>query len=100
MACVWNIQADSCPPSVLGTPDETAWPGVTSYPDYKMTFPKWTRERGVDLCHNLDDDGLELLEMMLVYDPACRISAKKAVNHPYFEPYHEEQRRLANGGAY
>ena len=37
------------------------------------------------LCTNLDDRGLDLLEMMLVYDPAGRISAKQACQHPYFE---------------
>lgn len=37
------------------------------------------------ICKNLDDNGLDLLEMMLVYDPAGRISAKQACNHPYFE---------------
>lgn len=25
----------------LGSPDETIWPGVTSLPDWKKTFPKW-----------------------------------------------------------
>ena len=25
--------------SVLGTPDETSWPGVTGLPDYKPTSP-------------------------------------------------------------
>ena len=39
------------------------------------------------LCSSLDDNGLELLETMLVYDPAGRISAKQACNHPYFEDY-------------
>ncbi|KFO69354.1 Cyclin-dependent kinase 2, partial [Cuculus canorus] len=28
----------------LGTPDEAAWPGVTSMPDYKPSFPKWARQ--------------------------------------------------------
>jgi cyclin-dependent kinase len=37
------------------------------------------------LCANLDLAGLDLLEMMLVYDPAGRISAKQACMHPYFE---------------
>jgi len=48
------------------------------------------------LCHNLDDVGLDLLEMMLVYDPAGRISAKQACNHPYFEDYNL-QRTQTNG---
>ncbi len=63
------------------------WPGVTSYPDFKSSFPKWLRDHGAALCSNLDDQGLDLLEMMLVYDPAGRISAKQARNHPYFEDY-------------
>ncbi|ORY69067.1 cell division control protein 2 [Pseudomassariella vexata] len=69
----------------LGTPSEDVWPGVTSYPDFKSSFPKWRRDYSAVLCHNLDDMGLELLEFMLVYDPASRISAKAAVNHPYFD---------------
>ncbi|OAA50583.1 Cell division control protein [Metarhizium rileyi] len=75
----------------LGTPGEEVWPGVTSYPDFKSSFPKWKRDYRQPLCQNLDDKGLELLEMMLVYDPAGRISAKQACNHPYFEDYLAEQ---------
>ncbi|KAL6696510.1 kinase-like domain-containing protein [Trichoderma pleuroticola] len=71
----------------LGTPTEDLWPGVTSYPDFKASFPKWQRDYTQALCPNLDDKGLDLLEMMLVYDPAGRISAKQACNHPYFEDY-------------
>ena len=28
--------------SCLSTPTEATWPGVTTLPDYKPTFPKWT----------------------------------------------------------
>ncbi|CAN8097853.1 unnamed protein product [Discula destructiva] len=72
---------------ILGTPTEDLWPGVTSYPDFKSSFPKWSRNMNASLCSNLDDSGLDLLEAMLVYDPAGRISAKQACNHPYFEDY-------------
>ena len=37
------------------------------------------------LVPGLDDNGLDLLDAMLVYDPAGRISAKQACFHPYFE---------------
>ncbi len=60
---------------------------MTTYPDFKSSFPKWMRDHALSLCSNLDDQGLDLLEMMLVYDPAGRISAKQACNHPYFEDY-------------
>ena len=33
----------------------------------------------------LDAAGQDLLEAMLIYDPAKRISAKKALLHPYFD---------------
>lgn len=70
---------------VLGTPDDNAWPGVTSFPDYKTSFPKWHRDQTRALVNGLDDNGLDLLDLMLVYDPAGRISAKQACQHPYFE---------------
>ncbi|KAK3175232.1 Cell division control protein 2 [Lepraria neglecta] len=69
----------------LGTPNDHDWPGVTSFPDFKPSFPKWTRDPTRALVNNLDDDGLDLLDAMLVYDPARRISAKQACMHPYFE---------------
>ncbi|KEY71605.1 hypothetical protein S7711_06065 [Stachybotrys chartarum IBT 7711] len=75
---------------LLGKPTEEVWPGITSYPDFKSTFPKWERDWSRPLCANLDAKGLDLLEMMLVYDPAGRISAKQAINHPYFEDYTPE----------
>lgn len=71
--------------SILGTPDEQTWPGVTSFPDFKASFPKWTRDSTRPLVNGLDDNGLDLLDAMLVYDPAGRISAKQACQHPYFE---------------
>ena len=70
---------------ILGTPDETIWPEVTSFPDYKASFPKWTRDVTKPLVENLDDDGQDLMERLLAYDPAARISAKQAIRHPYFD---------------
>lgn len=43
----------------------------------------------------LDEDGLDLLNKLLLYDPSCRISAKQAYIHPYFQengsPAHSRQ---------
>ena len=33
----------------------------------------------------IEPAGLDLLEAMLIYDPSKRISAKKALLHPYFD---------------
>ncbi|KAL9111549.1 MAG: hypothetical protein Q9227_004037 [Pyrenula ochraceoflavens] len=70
---------------VLGTPDDETWPGVTSFPDFKPTFPKWARDDLHKFLPKMTEDGVELLEMMLEYDPAHRISAKRAVNHSWFK---------------
>lgn len=72
------------PHRVLGTPTEEDWPGVTTFPDYKPSFPKWQRSYSNPLVTSLDEDGLELLDQLLVYDPAGRMSAKQAAIHPYF----------------
>lgn len=69
---------------VLGTPTEETWPDVSFLPDFKPTFPKWTKKNLAEFVPSLDADGLDLLEKMLVYDPSNRISAKRALVHPYF----------------
>ncbi|CAG8340888.1 unnamed protein product, partial [Penicillium nalgiovense] len=62
---------------LLGTPDEENWPGVTALPDYKATFPQWKRSR-TTLVPGLESAGSDLLESLLQYDPAKRLSAKQA----------------------
>lgn len=69
----------------LGTPTDQSWPGVSALPDYKADFPQWDRQLLSDLVPQLDALGLDLLEKMLEYDPARRISAKRALQHPYFD---------------
>lgn len=68
----------------LGTPDEDLWPGVTSLPDYKSTFPNWPRQKLQNVLKGVDPEGIELLEQMLEYEPCKRISALHCLRHPYF----------------
>jgi len=69
----------------LGTPDEQIWPGVTTLPDFKSSFPKWPPTDLVRLIPSLDKEGHDLLMHMLVYEPFSRISGKNALSHPYFD---------------
>ncbi len=52
---------------VLGTPDESTWPGVSRYPDYKDTFPKWPARSLAELVPTLEPAGIEVLSLMLRY---------------------------------
>merc|ERR1719423_609948 len=70
---------------VLRTPTEEIWPGVTKLPDFKASFPNWTAFSLKQSMKKLEPAGMDLLEQMLIYDPAKRISAKKALLHPYFD---------------
>jgi len=70
---------------VLRTPTEEIWPGVTQLPDFKATFPSWSSINLKTSMKKIEPAGLEILEAMLIYDPSKRISAKKALLHPYFD---------------
>jgi len=70
---------------IQGTPKESVWPGVTALPDFKHTFPKWQPVPLAKQVPNLDQLGLDLLSKMICYDPSSRISARDALNHPYFD---------------
>ncbi|KAL8140746.1 hypothetical protein V2J09_006767 [Rumex salicifolius] len=68
---------------LLGTPNETVWPGVTKLKDWHE-YPQWSPRPLSTAVPDLDEEGLNLLSMMLQYEPSKRISAKKAMEHPYF----------------
>jgi serine/threonine protein kinase len=70
--------------SILGTPTDHVWPNVTDLPNFKTSFPKWTRKSIPQLCPRLGVAGCDLLMQMAVYNPGKRLSAKKALDHPYF----------------
>ncbi|CAO3689944.1 unnamed protein product [Umbelopsis vinacea] len=44
---------------------------------------------------NLNRQLLELLQKLLMYDPADRISAQEALKHPFFHPFVKEQKNKA-----
>ncbi|KAG9395575.1 cyclin-dependent kinase 3 [Carpediemonas membranifera] len=69
---------------ILGTPTDQIWAGVTRLPDYASSFPSFD-PTGLDFLRpRLGADGLDLLGKLLEYDPAHRISAAKALEHPFF----------------
>lgn len=50
---------------MLGTPDETIWPGVTQLPDYTSRFPRWDANNLDDVLPNFDDDAKDLISVRI-----------------------------------
>ena len=71
----------------LGTPDDNTWQGVYDLPNMKKVFPNYKvdgNENLRKLATNFDEFALDLLTQMLHLEPGKRISAKSALQHPYF----------------
>ncbi|KAM2636481.1 hypothetical protein EV1_021107 [Malus domestica] len=77
---------------ILGTPNETIWPGYSKLPGVKVNFVKHpynllrkkfpaTAFTGSPV---LSDAGFNLLNRLLTYDPEERITAGDALNHEWF----------------
>lgn len=69
---------------LLGTPNETTWPGVHDLPDFKKTFPKFKKEEFENIFVDSCAEEVDLLKKMMVLDPDNRITAEEALAHPYF----------------
>ena len=70
---------------IFGTPNENNWPGITKLPEFKLSFPQF-KGKGLGSCNcNIDHVGMDLLGKMIQLDPCRRISAKQALNHPFFD---------------
>jgi serine/threonine protein kinase len=69
---------------LLGTPNEQTWPSVTSLPDYKPTFPRWSAKELATAVPDLESSGVHLMAEMMRYEPSARITAKAGLQHPYF----------------
>ncbi|CAL9754737.1 unnamed protein product [Musa acuminata subsp. burmannicoides] len=75
---------------LLGTPTEEQWPGVGLLRDWHE-YPQWKPQNLARAVPALEPEGVDLLSKMLQYDPANRISAKAAMEHPYFDSLDKSQ---------
>jgi cyclin-dependent kinase len=63
---------------------QATWPGLTALQDWHV-YPDFRAVPLVERCPHLGADGLDLLEGLLQLNPAKRMDARAALNHPYFD---------------
>jgi serine/threonine protein kinase len=88
---------------LMGTPSERSWPGISSFPEYKSTWPVYATQELRAILPQVDSNGLSLLGMMLQLRPEMRCSAQQALTHPWFAELNaragQAQAQVQQGGA-
>jgi len=69
----------------VGTPTVEDWPSVGELPEFKADFYQYPPQPWTQLVAGIDPIGMDLISKLLKQDPNQRISAKSALEHPYFK---------------
>lgn len=76
---------------MMGSPNARIWPEVMNMPlvrngtiDLEREMLRSPYNNLSTRCPKLNEHGLDLLNQFLTYDPALRISGRKALHHSFF----------------
>ena len=73
---------------ILGTPNQNDWPeGYDLAKEINYTFPQYRGKKLKNVIKNASDSAINLLELMLNFNPSKRPSAIKCLQHPFFQCY-------------
>ncbi|OHT12891.1 CMGC family protein kinase [Tritrichomonas foetus] len=71
--------------NLLGSPDETRWPGFSQLADFgHIVFKEKEPENIMKMFPGWSDHAIDLFSRFIVYEPGKRISAREAMNHDWF----------------
>ena len=81
--------------NVLGTPspETIAKIGSARAKTYVQSLPKMPKVPFANLFPGASPEALDLLDKLLTWDPAQRMSADEALQHPWLKAYHESNAR-------
>lgn len=72
--------------SYLGTPDKNEWPqGYQLASSMNFKFPQFSRTPLSTLIPSASKDGIQLLDLFLMWPPSKRPTAQQALRYPYFQ---------------
>lgn len=76
---------------ILGTPNEETLSriGSSRAQEYVRNLPYMPKKPFPSLFNNANPDALDLLDLMLAFDPSSRISVEQALEHPYLQIWHD-----------
>ncbi|GAU98396.1 hypothetical protein RvY_09550 [Ramazzottius varieornatus] len=78
----------------LGTPNALTWPDFANQKHFCDAFPKWAAKSWKEISPHAPPLAIELLKLMLVYDPSKRISCDEALCYKDFFKAHIDQRLM------
>lgn len=82
---------------IRGTPNAQTWPDIALCPEFSRQFPRWRADsfqnviRRGGYTNDLPEEAYDLMDKLLTYDPAKRLTARKALDHPYFDPLKQSE---------
>ena len=87
---------------IIGTPTAKQWPEMRELKNYNEAIPNF---KGIGIKKHvllqmkgkkdkICEKGLDLLEKMLLPNPLMRITAKEAMEHPWFDCFREQKKGM------